>query len=234
MPYREPSRPRPDCLTPPNGATSVESMPVLMPTMLEAFFSALREGCTPTPGPERLGDPPPCHRRHQELAQKTAGESLRDHCGVALTAAFKVARQQGSRLKIQHIKHLKIMFLYSLDATSLNSNETRPILPCRRTPGVLFDHSSDSGSAAKSGIRRMSTSNTVENFTSCSVENVREARPSASPLQPGREPRFPVPLAPRARALTAGSGDLPRAGRDSGLPELPDRQPGPTPGLELF
>jgi hypothetical protein len=88
MPYREPSRPRPDCLTPPNGVTSVESMPVLMPTMLEAFFSALREGCTPTPGPERLGDPPPCHRRHQELARKTAGESLRDHCGVALTGAF--------------------------------------------------------------------------------------------------------------------------------------------------
>jgi hypothetical protein len=88
MPYREPSRPRSDCLTPPNGATSVESMPVLMPTMLEAFFSALREGCTPTPGPERLGDPPPCHRRHQELARKTADESLRDHCGVALTGAF--------------------------------------------------------------------------------------------------------------------------------------------------
>ena len=90
MPYREPSRPRPDCLTPPNGVTSVESVPVLMPTMLEAFFSALREGCTPTPGPERLGDPPPCHRRHQKLARKTAGESLRDHCGVALTGAFKV------------------------------------------------------------------------------------------------------------------------------------------------
>src|SRR4026207_1532288 len=33
MPYFEPSRPIPDSLTPPNGATSVEMMPVLMPTM---------------------------------------------------------------------------------------------------------------------------------------------------------------------------------------------------------
>src|SRR5689334_3801904 len=33
MPYFEPSRPRPDCFTPPNGATSVEMMPSLTPTM---------------------------------------------------------------------------------------------------------------------------------------------------------------------------------------------------------
>ena len=33
MPWREPSRPRPDCLTPPKGATSLEIRPVLMPTM---------------------------------------------------------------------------------------------------------------------------------------------------------------------------------------------------------
>ena len=32
-PYFEPSRPRPDCLTPPNGPTSLEIRPVLMPTM---------------------------------------------------------------------------------------------------------------------------------------------------------------------------------------------------------
>ncbi len=33
MPYFEPSRPSPDCLTPPKGATSVVMRPVLMPTM---------------------------------------------------------------------------------------------------------------------------------------------------------------------------------------------------------
>jgi len=33
IPWREPSRPRPDCLTPPNGATSVEMMPVFTPTI---------------------------------------------------------------------------------------------------------------------------------------------------------------------------------------------------------
>ena len=33
MPYFEPSRPIPDSFMPPNGATSVETKPVLMPTM---------------------------------------------------------------------------------------------------------------------------------------------------------------------------------------------------------
>ena len=33
MPYLEPSRPMPDSFMPPNGATSVETKPVLMPTM---------------------------------------------------------------------------------------------------------------------------------------------------------------------------------------------------------
>ena len=33
MPYFEPSRPMPDSLTPPNGATSVEMNPVLIPTI---------------------------------------------------------------------------------------------------------------------------------------------------------------------------------------------------------
>ena len=33
MPYFEPSRPMPDSFMPPNGATSVETKPVLTPTM---------------------------------------------------------------------------------------------------------------------------------------------------------------------------------------------------------
>src|SRR6267142_5886935 len=33
IPYLEPSRPRPDSFTPPKGATSVEMLPVLMPTI---------------------------------------------------------------------------------------------------------------------------------------------------------------------------------------------------------
>jgi hypothetical protein len=33
MPYFEPSRPIPDSFMPPNGATSVEAKPVLMPRM---------------------------------------------------------------------------------------------------------------------------------------------------------------------------------------------------------
>src|SRR5260370_37451365 len=49
---------------------------------------------------------------------------------------------------------------------------------------------------------------------------LEEARPSTSPLQRGRGPRFLVRLAPRAPALTAGSGDLPRARRGSELPAL--------------
>ena len=42
-PYFEPSRPRPDSLTPPNGATSVEISPVLMPTMPYSSASATRQ-----------------------------------------------------------------------------------------------------------------------------------------------------------------------------------------------
>ena len=33
IPYFDPSRPRPDCFTPPKGATSLEKMPVFTPTM---------------------------------------------------------------------------------------------------------------------------------------------------------------------------------------------------------
>ena len=40
MPYFEPSRPMPDSFMPPNGATSVEMMPVLMPTMPSSSCSA--------------------------------------------------------------------------------------------------------------------------------------------------------------------------------------------------
>ncbi len=43
MPYLEPSRPTPDSLTPPKGATSVEMMPVLMPTMPVYSASATRQ-----------------------------------------------------------------------------------------------------------------------------------------------------------------------------------------------
>lgn len=43
MPYLEPSRPRPDCLTPPNGPTSLEMMPVLIPTIPYSSFSATRQ-----------------------------------------------------------------------------------------------------------------------------------------------------------------------------------------------
>ena len=40
MPWWLPSRPRPDCLTPPKGATSVEMMPVFTPTIPYSSASA--------------------------------------------------------------------------------------------------------------------------------------------------------------------------------------------------
>ena len=43
MPYFEPSRPMPDSFMPPNGATSVEMKPVLMPTMPYSSASATRQ-----------------------------------------------------------------------------------------------------------------------------------------------------------------------------------------------
>jgi hypothetical protein len=43
MPYFEPSRPTPDSLTPPNGATSVDIIPVLTPTIPDSIFSATRQ-----------------------------------------------------------------------------------------------------------------------------------------------------------------------------------------------
>ena len=43
MPYFEPSRPTPDCLTPPKGATSVEMRPVFTPTMPASSASATRQ-----------------------------------------------------------------------------------------------------------------------------------------------------------------------------------------------
>ena len=42
MPWREPSRPSPDCLTPPKGATSVEMMPVFTPTIPYSSASCTR------------------------------------------------------------------------------------------------------------------------------------------------------------------------------------------------
>src|ERR1044071_3685787 len=42
-PYLEPSRPMPLSLTPPNGATSVEMMPSLIPTMPDSSASATRQ-----------------------------------------------------------------------------------------------------------------------------------------------------------------------------------------------
>src|SRR5205085_11193593 len=42
IPYLEPSRPIPDSFTPPNGATSVEMMPTLIPTMPDSSPSATR------------------------------------------------------------------------------------------------------------------------------------------------------------------------------------------------
>src|SRR5437762_3982914 len=42
-PYFDPSRPMPDSLTPPNGATSVEMMPVLIPMMPYSSASATRQ-----------------------------------------------------------------------------------------------------------------------------------------------------------------------------------------------
>jgi hypothetical protein len=42
-PYFDPSRPSPDSLTPPNGATSVEMRPVLMPTIPYSSASATRQ-----------------------------------------------------------------------------------------------------------------------------------------------------------------------------------------------
>src|SRR5205823_1637239 len=43
MPYFEPSRPRPDCLTPPKGATSVVISPLLTPTIPYSSASATRQ-----------------------------------------------------------------------------------------------------------------------------------------------------------------------------------------------
>src|SRR5258707_10412570 len=42
-PYLDPSRPRPDSFMPPNGATSVEMIPVLIPTMPYSSASATRQ-----------------------------------------------------------------------------------------------------------------------------------------------------------------------------------------------
>jgi hypothetical protein len=44
-----------------------------------------------------------------------------------------------------------------------------------------------------------------------SADQLQETKPSTSLLQRERGPRFLVRLAPRAPAVTAGSGDLPRA-----------------------
>src|SRR5581483_9398830 len=43
IPYLEPSRPMPDSFIPPNGATSVEIKPVLIPTMPYSSASATRQ-----------------------------------------------------------------------------------------------------------------------------------------------------------------------------------------------
>jgi hypothetical protein len=43
MPWCEPSRPRPDCFTPPKGTCSVAITPALMPTMPYSSASATRK-----------------------------------------------------------------------------------------------------------------------------------------------------------------------------------------------
>jgi hypothetical protein len=42
MPSNPPSRPKPECLTPPKGAAGLETMPVLMPIMPNSSASATR------------------------------------------------------------------------------------------------------------------------------------------------------------------------------------------------
>ena len=44
MPYFEPSRPKPELLTPPKGATSVEMIPSFIPIMPASMASATRAG----------------------------------------------------------------------------------------------------------------------------------------------------------------------------------------------
>ena len=43
MPYLEPSRPKPDCFQPPNGAISEEMAPSLTPTIPTSIASATRQ-----------------------------------------------------------------------------------------------------------------------------------------------------------------------------------------------
>src|SRR5262249_56503886 len=43
MPYLEPSRPMPDSFTPPNGATSVDTTPVLIPRIPYSSASEIRQ-----------------------------------------------------------------------------------------------------------------------------------------------------------------------------------------------
>ena len=42
MPSKPPSRPKPDCLTPPNGAAGFDTMPVLTPIIPNSIASATR------------------------------------------------------------------------------------------------------------------------------------------------------------------------------------------------
>src|SRR3546814_4723138 len=42
-PYLDPSRPMPDCLTPPKGAEAVETIPEFMPTIPDSIPSATRQ-----------------------------------------------------------------------------------------------------------------------------------------------------------------------------------------------
>ena len=65
MPYLDPSRPMPDSFTPPNGATSVEMTPVLMPTIPYSSASATR------------------HTRADVAAVEVAREAVRRVVGLA-------------------------------------------------------------------------------------------------------------------------------------------------------
>ena len=42
MPSKPPSRPKPDCFTPPNGAAGLDTMPVLIPIIPNSIASATR------------------------------------------------------------------------------------------------------------------------------------------------------------------------------------------------
>nr|GEY87539.1 hypothetical protein [Tanacetum cinerariifolium] len=108
-PYLLPSRPRPDCLMPPNGATSIEMIPVLRPTMPNSSASPKRH--------ERLRSWP---RREAVVDARLHEDAVGAHAGLPGVAKLADHHPGHGLFQVGVVEHHKRGVAAQLQAQALD------------------------------------------------------------------------------------------------------------------